>query len=54
MSHFPTIHTQVRDLEALHQASADLGLTLLDGVTRRGYAGVTRKAGKQEFKVWPK
>ncbi len=28
----------------MREACADLGLTLLDGATCRGYAGVTRKA----------
>ena len=44
MSHFTTIETQVRDLDALREACEDLGLQLLSGVTCRGYAGAARKA----------
>lgn len=44
MSHFTTIQTQVRDLDALREACEDLGLQLLSGVTCRGYAGAARKA----------
>jgi len=44
MSHFTTIETQVRDLDALREACEDLGLQLLSGVPCRGYAGATRKA----------
>jgi hypothetical protein len=44
MSHFTTIQTQVRDLEALHDACAELGLRLVPDTNCRGYAGVVRKA----------
>ena len=44
MSHFTTIKTQVRDLEALHDACAELGLELLPNAACRGYGGVTRQA----------
>jgi hypothetical protein len=44
MSHFTTIHTQVRDLNALADACAELGLALQPNAVCRGYAGVTRKA----------
>jgi Protein of unknown function (DUF1257) len=44
MSHFTTIQTQIRDLEALHDASVELGLQLLADTQCRGYAGVTRPA----------
>ena len=44
MSHFTTIETQVRDLDALREACTDLGLQLLSGVPCRGYAGASRKA----------
>ena len=45
MSHFTTIKTQVRDLEALRDACDELGLELLANAACRGYAGLTRKAG---------
>ena len=38
MSHFTTIQTQVRDLDALRNALGELGLTLLEKTTARGYA----------------
>jgi hypothetical protein len=44
MSHFTTIQTQIRDLEALRDASVELGLQLLANTKCRGYAGVTRLA----------
>ena len=44
MSHFTTIQTQIRDLEALRDASVELGLQLLANTNCRGYAGVTRLA----------
>ena len=44
MSHFTTIQTQIRDLDALHDACVELGLNLLQNTTYRGYAGVTRLA----------
>jgi len=44
MSHFTTIETRVRDLDALREACEDLGLQLMTGVPCRGYAGATRKA----------
>ena len=44
MSHFTTIHTEVRDLEALNDACVELGLRLVKDTTCRGYAGVLRKA----------
>jgi hypothetical protein len=44
MSHFTTIQTQIRDLEALRDASVELGLQLLANTQCRGYAGVTRPA----------
>jgi hypothetical protein len=39
MSHFTTIHTQVRDLEALRLALAELGLTIKPNAAARGYNG---------------
>jgi hypothetical protein len=42
MSHFTTIQTQVRDLDALAEACRELGVELTTGVTARGFAGNTR------------
>ena len=44
MSHFTTIQTQIRDLDALNDACVDLGLKLVPDTTCRGYAGVVRQA----------
>jgi len=44
MSHFTTIQTQVRDLEALRDACVELGLELLANAACRGYGGVTRQS----------
>lgn len=44
MSHFTTIQTQVRDLDALSDACAELDLKLVANTPCRGYAGVTRSA----------
>jgi len=44
MSHFTTIQTQIRDLDALNDACVDLGLKLVPETTCRGYAGVVRQA----------
>ncbi len=38
MSHFTTIKTQIKDIEALRQACAELGLTLEQNAQARGYA----------------
>ena len=38
MSHFTTIQTQVRDLDALRSALGELGVTLLEKTNARGYA----------------
>ena len=38
MSHFTTITTQIRDVEALRLAVKELGLTLAENATARGYA----------------
>ena len=46
MSHFTTIKTQVRDLDALSEACADLGLELLSGVPCRGYNGALRECAR--------
>ncbi len=42
MSHFTTIQTQIRDLEALRDACGELGLGFTANAKCRGYAGVTR------------
>lgn len=44
MSHFTTIQTQIRDLDALSDACTELGVALVADAECRGYAGVTRKA----------
>lgn len=44
MSHFTTIQTQIRDIDALLYACVELGLKLQPEFYCRGYAGVTRKA----------
>ena len=44
MSHFTTIHTQIKDIEALRQACAELGLELLPNAEARGY-GNQRQRG---------
>jgi hypothetical protein len=43
MSHFTTIQTQIRDLDALADACRELGLELINQPSQaRGYAGNTR------------
>lgn len=37
MSHFTTINTQIKDTEALRAACQELGLSLLQNTTARGY-----------------
>jgi len=44
MSHFTSIKTEVRDIDALLQACVELGLKLTPQFPCRGYAGVLRKA----------
>ena len=44
MSHFTTIQTEVRDLEALRDACTELDLVLESGIMCRGYAGINRTA----------
>ena len=41
MSHFTTIQTQVRDLDALRAALGELGVTLLANTEARGYLNNT-------------
>jgi hypothetical protein len=43
MSHFTTIKTQIKDLEALRAACGELGLALLAKANARGYGGTTRQ-----------
>lgn len=43
MSHFTSIQTQIRDLDALAEACKELGVELVRGGEARGYAGQTRK-----------
>jgi hypothetical protein len=38
MSHFVTIHTQIRDIEALRDACGELDVLLIPDSTARGYA----------------
>jgi hypothetical protein len=42
MSHFTTIQTQIRDVEALEAACAELGVELLRNTEARGFANSTR------------
>jgi hypothetical protein len=44
MSHFTTIQTQIRDLDALRDATVEMGLQLLADTQCRGYASMTRTA----------
>ena len=44
MSHFTTIQTQIRDLEALNDACVEMDLKFLTDANCRGYAGITRRA----------
>lgn len=44
MSHFTTIQTQIRDLDALNDACVEMGFKFLQNANCRGYAGITRKA----------
>ena len=44
MSHFTTIQTQIRDLEALRDACGEMGFPFLQNANCRGYANQTRLA----------
>ena len=44
MSHFTTIQTQIRDLDALSDACVEMDLKFLTNAACRGYAGITRRA----------
>ena len=39
MSHFATIKTQIKDIEALREACAEIGLLVLQNTEARGYEG---------------
>ena len=43
MSHFATIETQIRDVEALRGACRELGVELLENVAARGYGANTQR-----------
>jgi hypothetical protein len=43
MSHFTTIQTELRDVDALRDACAELGVELLQDIEARGFAGQTRQ-----------
>ena len=43
MSHFTTIQTEIRDVDALRDACAELGVELLQDTEARGFAGQTRQ-----------
>jgi len=42
MSHFVSINTQIKDIDALRDACAELGLELLPNAEARGYGGLTQ------------
>ena len=44
MSHFTTIQTQIRDLDALADACQEMRLGFVANARCRGYAGITRQA----------
>jgi hypothetical protein len=44
MSHFTTIQTQIRDLDALAEACREMTLGFLPNANCRGYAGIIRQA----------
>ena len=44
MSHFTSIETQVRDIEALREACTELGVALLDHTEARGFGKARLKA----------
>ena len=50
MSHFTTIKTQIKDLEALRLACTELGLSLLQKAEARGYGG-NKLAGDYTIKL---
>ena len=48
MSHFTTIETQIRDIEALKSACAEMGLPIVPNAQARGYG---RKTHKGEYVI---
>lgn len=44
MSHFTSIQTQIRDLDALAEACREMTLDFLPNANCRGYAGIIRQA----------
>ena len=50
MSHFTTIKTQIKDIEALRLACTELGLSLLQKTDARGYGG-NKLAGEYTIKL---
>jgi len=49
MSHFTTIKTQIKDINALRAACTELGLPLLENAAARGYAASTRHVGSARY-----
>lgn len=43
MSHFTTIKTQIKDIEALRSACKEMGLTVLEKAEARGFAQQTQR-----------
>ena len=43
MSHFTTVDTQIRDVDALQSACEELGLQMQENTTARGYGSQTRR-----------
>ena len=43
MSHFTTIKTQIKDIDALRSATTEIGLTLLQNANARGYSEIKIK-----------
>ena len=50
MSHFTTIQTQIRDIDALRDACAELGLELLPNADARGF-GQQRRHGEYVIRL---
>jgi hypothetical protein len=50
MSHFVTVETQLKDIAALRDACAELGLTVLENTTARGYS-TNRQRGEFVIKL---
>ena len=50
MSHFVTIHTQIRDVAALRDACGELGVELAENTSARGYA-TAQKPGRYVIRL---